>query len=110
MILPSFVDFQDDGDVVVGSPAKKCLAKGRSKSHVVKNSKRIIGKDFNDPSVQQLIDYCGVPIMNQGGKPVFKINEHKVVTPKEVATDIIKTILSGSYCMLQSILLVCRSL
>ena len=93
-ILPSCVDYRGDGKTLVGQLAKDRLAKGSKTSHVVKNSKRIIGKDFNDPSVQQLIDYCGVPIINQGEKPVFKINEHKVVTPKEVATEIIKTILS----------------
>ena len=93
-ILPSCVDYKGDDKILVGQLAKDRLAKGSKTSHVVSNSKRIIGKDFDDPSVQQLIDYCGVPIMNQGGKPVFKINEHKVVTPKEVATEIIKTILS----------------
>ena len=52
-----------------------------------------MGKDFQNPSVQQLIDSCGVPIINQGGKPVFKIGEDRVVTPKEVATQIIKAVL-----------------
>ena len=92
-ILPSCVDFHSDGKILVGTLAKTNLANGSSRSRVITNSKRIIGKNFDDPSVQQLIDYCGVPIENKGGKPVFRVDEGRFVTPKEVATEIIKKIL-----------------
>ena len=92
-ILPSYVLFQENGKISVGSIAKDKLDKNVKGTYIVHNSKRVLGKDFEDPSVQQLKDSCGVPIINQRGKPVFKIGEERVVTPKEVATEIIKAVL-----------------
>ena len=90
-LLPSFVDYKN-GKTVVGRVARKAFVEVYS-DMVVCNSKRVIGKKYDDPFVQMHLKDCGIPISNDGNNnPVFYVGEKKI-TPQMVATDILKTVL-----------------
>ena len=94
-IIPSYVDYKNNGSVVVGRAAKMSYGYGYRTSNVIRNSKRIIGKSYNSPSVTPFLDLCGVPIKNVNNKPVFHIDSlNRDITPKMVATEIIKYFLN----------------
>ena len=91
-VLPSYVSYMKNGSVLCGRAAKNRF--GRANSFTVCNSKRIIGRSYSDSEVQQLENNCGVNIVNEAGVPKFVVSrEGKTVSPTEVATEIIKTVL-----------------
>ena len=92
-LFPSYVDFRKDGSKEFGHNAKNNSI-ANTASNVVMNSKRIIGKPFNCPEVDQMKNYCGLPIVNIEGRPYFQIPTTKeTVSPKEVASLLIRHIL-----------------
>ena len=91
-VLPSYVSYMKNGSVLCGRAAKNRF--GRANSFTVCNSKRIIGRSYSDNEVQLLENNCGVNIVNEAGVPKFIVSrEGKTVSPTEVATEIIKTVL-----------------
>lgn len=90
-ILPSYVEYRDDGSIVVGSVAKRNIK--NQNPHVIHNTKRLIGKEFNCPEVQAMIHSCGLPVENICGKPVFNLQDGKTITPGMVASSIVKYLL-----------------
>ena len=93
-ILPSCVQYKNDGNIVCGQAAFS--ARGRPGNIVIMNSKRLIGKEFNRKEVQTVMKNCGVDIVDRFGKPVFHVYKKgkfdKYVTPVEVASIIVKKI------------------
>lgn len=90
-LLPSFVDYRN-GRTVAGQAARNAFVHAYSKM-VVYNSKRAIGRKYDDPFVQMHLKDCGIPISNDGkNNPVFRVGE-TMITPQRVATDILKTVM-----------------
>lgn len=94
-LVPSFVDWRKNGSIEFGHSAKKHNDQSLSSSTVIHAAKRIIGKKYDHPMVNFLKSFCLCPIVNQNGRPVFKIESLNItVSPREVATHIIKHIIS----------------
>ena len=93
-LVPSCVQYKNDGNVVCGQAAFS--ARGRPGNIVIMNSKRLIGKEFNRKEVQTVMKNCGVDIVDRFGKPAFHVYKKgkfdKYVTPVEVASIIVKKI------------------
>ena len=56
-------------------------------------SKRLIGKDFKDNSVQQDLKFCPYKVINDSGKPKIQVNyksEIKIFSPEEINELILK--------------------
>lgn len=95
-LLPTFVEYKDNGDVSVGASAK--VAAKRRRACVISNSKRIIGRQFTDSDIQSMGEYCGVPIVDINNKPYFYIKSlEKNVSPEEIAQQVVMKVISASY-------------
>ena len=90
-LIPSYVQYRSDR-TVVGSIARNGLVQ-RARSDVICNTKRTIGKSFDDPFVQRHLLGCGVPISNRNNNVVFHVNDRDI-TPTMVATDIVRHVLN----------------
>lgn len=90
-LLKSCVQFGKEIDV--GNNVYRHLAMGTS--GIIKNSKRILGRYFNDEIVQRCIEenQCGVEIREVDKKPVFYIDDHTFVAPSDVAALVVKRIM-----------------
>ena len=95
-LVPSFVDWKKNGSIQYGYSAKRGNDLSLPSSSVLHAAKRIIGKKFDHPMVNFLRTFCFCPIVNQNGRPVFKIDSvGKIISPREVATHIVKHIISS---------------
>ena len=92
-LLLSAVYYQKEGNPVVGKAARGKYKSGKS---VVMNSKRMIGKSYSDPSVQDILDIFGVPVIcGRNDQPYLDLSgvrEGMMKTAEDVATDILKCI------------------
>ncbi|KAL1130846.1 hypothetical protein AAG570_012087 [Ranatra chinensis] len=85
-VTPSFVAFTDT-ERLVGDAAKSQIA--MNPTNTVYDAKRLIGRRFDDPSVQSDIKTWSFSVENSGGKPVVVVTykgERKVFTPEEVSS------------------------
>lgn len=84
---PSIVSFNTDGQFIVGE-----LAKNQSTlypTNTIYDSKRLIGRDFNDSFLQNDIDILPYKVLNQNGKPIIEIvvnGESKHFSPQQVSS------------------------
>ena len=90
-ILPSYVAYNKDGGILVGESAKSLPS--TSSNVVVHNTKRIIGKATDCKEVKECIDDFGAAVEDRNGHPVLRIRDDLVVTPGNVATELLKHIL-----------------
>ena len=90
-LIPSYVQYRSDR-TIVGSVARNNLVQ-RARNDVICNTKRVIGKSFDDPFVQRHLLGCGVPISNYNNNVVFDVNG-RLITPTMVATDIVRHVLN----------------
>lgn len=89
-LIPSVVQFKN-GKEIIGKAAKDAI--GRKNAAVVFNTKRIIGRRFDDPEVKEVMDNCGSTIVNRGGAPFFQIKgTDKELSPIDIGTKIVKYI------------------
>lgn len=94
-LLPSCVEYRR-GTVFVGATAKNSFK--NSRSEVITNAKRIIGRPFNSVNIEDMKEYCGLEIINIGGKPHFHLERENIdVSPEEVASIIIKKVIECAY-------------
>ena len=93
-IIPSYVDFRNNGEIIVGATAKRNFANSVRSSNVIRGSKRIIGKKLYDPMVGFVSEYTSCPIGNVDGFPSFEIVPlGQRVTPRKVASQVVKRLL-----------------
>ena len=91
-LLPSYILFKKADPFQVGSKAKKDA--DRRKVSVVFNTKRVIGRIFNDPEVQTMLNRCGSPIVEKDGYPYFKIGATgELQSPTDIGTKIVQHII-----------------
>ena len=87
---PSYVAFTDT-ERLIGDAAKNQVA--INPTNTVFDAKRLIGRKFNDPIVQQDMKHWPFTVINEdgkeGGKPVIKVEfkgETKIFNPEEISS------------------------
>jgi heat shock protein 5 len=84
-ITPSVVSFNDE-ERLVGEAAKNQASVNPERT--LYSIKRLIGRKFDDPSVQHDMKYLPFQVVNKEGKPYIKTNvkgEDKVFSPEEIS-------------------------
>ena len=84
-ITPSYVAFTDE-ERLIGDAAKNQLTS--NPENTIFDAKRLIGREWSDPTVQKDIKYLPFKTFNKNGKPHIKVNTaggEKVLTPEEVS-------------------------
>ena len=85
-ITPSVVAFTESGERLIGDAAKNQLTS--NPEHTVFDVKRLIGREFDDPTVQHDIKFLPYKIINKNNKPYIKVKvsgEDKVFAPEEIS-------------------------
>jgi len=85
-ITPSYVAFTADGERLIGDAAKNQLTS--NPENTVFDVKRLIGREFSDPTVQQDIKHFPFKVAEKNSKPVIEINtgkQVKIFTPEEIS-------------------------
>ncbi|CAF3947281.1 unnamed protein product [Adineta steineri] len=86
---PSYIAFTDNGRLV-GNPAKNQV--GMNPNNTIFDAKRLIGRQFHDPTVQHDMKLWPFKVINDHCKPKILIefkNEAKVFTPEEILSMIL---------------------
>jgi L1 cell adhesion molecule like protein len=83
---PSYVAFTDS-ERLIGDAAKNQVA--MNPSNTVFDAKRLIGRKFDDPSVQSDMKYWPFSVVNDASKPKIRVdykNEQKTFFPEEISS------------------------
>ncbi|KAL3990083.1 Endoplasmic reticulum chaperone BiP [Acanthocheilonema viteae] len=85
-ITPSYVAFTRDGQRVIGDAAKNQLT--TNPENTVFDVKRLIGRLYNDSTVQQDIKHWPFHVVNMGNKPIIKLKvgkDVKTFAPEQIS-------------------------
>lgn len=88
---PSYVAFTKDGQRLVGDPAKSQLA--TNPTNTIFDFKRMLGRRFDDESVQDDIIYLPFKVINKNGMPAVEVQikgQLKTFTFEEISAMILK--------------------
>lgn len=83
---PSYVAFTDT-ERLIGDAAKNQVA--MNPANTVFDAKRLIGRRFDDPKIQQDMKHWPFKVINDGGKPKIQVEykgERKVFAPEEISS------------------------
>ncbi|XP_044761024.1 heat shock protein 68-like [Coccinella septempunctata] len=83
---PSYVAFTDT-ERLLGDAAKNQVA--MNPSNTVFDAKRLIGRKFDDPKIQQDIKHWPFKVVNDNGKPKIQVEykgEKKIFAPEEISS------------------------
>ncbi|AKI80126.1 HSP70 [Acanthamoeba polyphaga mimivirus] len=86
---PSYVSFTET-EHLIGDAAKYQAA--ANPTNTIFDAKRLIGRDFNDQSVQSDMKYWPFKVINVGNKPYFEVsyqNESKQYSPEQISSMIL---------------------
>jgi molecular chaperone DnaK (HSP70) len=104
-ITPSYVAFTSEGERLIGDAAKNQLTSNPESKFIASSSflsihhlsifldtvfdaKRLIGREFSDPSVQQDIKHFPFKVIEKNSKPIIEIStgtQQKLFTPEEIS-------------------------
>ena len=90
LTTPSYVAFTDS-ECLIGDAAKNQVA--MNPSNTVFDAKRLIGRRFDDPSVQSDMKHWPFMVINQGGKPKIQVDykgETKTFFPEEISSMVLQ--------------------
>ncbi|KII62793.1 78 kDa glucose-regulated protein [Thelohanellus kitauei] len=85
-ITPSYVAFTKDGERLVGDPAKGQLTV--NPENTIFDVKRLIGRRFDEKSVQDDMKLWPFKVVNQNGRPYIEVDvggERKRFAPEEIS-------------------------
>ncbi|XP_007907713.1 endoplasmic reticulum chaperone BiP [Callorhinchus milii] len=85
-ITPSYVAFTSEGERLIGDAAKNQLTS--NPENTVFDAKRLIGRTWNDPAVQQDIKYFPFTVIEKKNKPHVQIDvlgQVKTFAPEEIS-------------------------
>ncbi|KAM8934222.1 endoplasmic reticulum chaperone BiP [Pelodytes ibericus] len=85
-ITPSYVAFTPEGERLIGDAAKNQLTS--NPENTVFDAKRLIGRTWNDPSVQQDIKYLPFKVFEKKTKPYIEVDigdQMKTFAPEEIS-------------------------
>ncbi|XP_042879913.1 heat shock 70 kDa protein cognate 4-like [Penaeus japonicus] len=83
---PSYVAFTDN-ERLIGDAAKNQVA--LNPTNTVFDAKRLIGRRFDDPTVQSDMKHWPFTVINEGGKPKLRVEfkgENKTFNPEEISS------------------------
>jgi heat shock protein 1/8 len=86
---PSYVSFTDE-ERLIGDAAKSVAS--QNPSNTIYDAKRLIGREYNDSSLQDEKKSLSYDVINDGGKPKIKVSvkgEDKKFTPEEISAMIL---------------------
>jgi L1 cell adhesion molecule like protein len=86
---PSFVGFTNE-ERLIGDAAKNSASS--NPKNTIYDSKRMIGRNFNDPAVQEEMKHFSYSVVNKNNKPTIEVdyrNERKQFTPEEISSMIL---------------------
>merc|ERR1719385_105134 len=86
---PSYVAFTDT-ERLIGDPAKNQVA--INPTNTIFDAKRLIGRKFDDPTVQADMKHWPFTVVDEGGRPKLEVeykNETKRFTPEECSSMIL---------------------
>ena len=89
--LPSVV-FYGDSNPILGNIVRAFITQGRP--NLARYSRRLLGKDFNSPEVEELRNQAHCPLVEVNGKPVYAFKNGTTKTPEDVCADIVKYLLN----------------
>ncbi len=82
---PSYVGFTDS-ERLIGLAAKNAATS--NPTNTVYDAKRMIGREFSDPKLQEDMKHFSFKVVDKSGKPKIKVNykgEDKEFTPEEIS-------------------------
>lgn len=85
-ITPSYVAFTADGERLIGDAAKNQLT--TNPENTVFDAKRLIGREWSDPTVQHDVKFFPFPVIEKNNKPHIKVETsqgEKVFAPEEIS-------------------------
>lgn len=85
-ITPSYVAFTPDGERLIGDAAKNQLT--INPENTVFDAKRLIGREWSDPTVQHDIKFFPFKVLQKNSKPHIEVNTaqgNKVFAPEEIS-------------------------
>ncbi|CAG0891148.1 unnamed protein product [Cyprideis torosa] len=85
-ITPSYVAFTGDGERLIGDAAKNQLT--ANPKNTIFDAKRLIGRDWNDPTVQKDIQFLPYEVIERSGKPHMKVTTaqgEKIFAAEEIS-------------------------
>jgi heat shock protein 5 len=90
-ITPSVVAFTENGERLVGEAAKNQIS--MNPTNTIYDAKRLIGRLYNDPKVQEDMKLLPYKIVNKDGKPYIRVKvkgEDKDYSPEEISAMILQ--------------------
>lgn len=87
---PSYVAFTDS-ERLIGDAAKNQVA--MNPSNTIFDAKRLIGRKYDDPKIQQDMKHWPFKVLNDGGKPKIQVEfkgERKTFTPEEISSMVLR--------------------
>lgn len=85
---PSIVAYMDDGEVLVGAPAKRQAV--TNPTNTIYAVKRLIGRKFDEKTVQQDIDKMPYKIVKADNGDAWVEAQSKPLAPQQVSADILR--------------------
>ncbi|XP_052076236.1 endoplasmic reticulum chaperone BiP-like [Mytilus californianus] len=85
-ITPSYVAFTEDGERLIGDAAKNQLTS--NPENTIFDVKRLIGREWDDESVQSDMRHYPFKVLNKNNKPHIEVkvgNSTKVFAPEEIS-------------------------
>uniref|UniRef100_A0A2I9LP25 Endoplasmic reticulum chaperone BIP n=1 Tax=Centruroides hentzi TaxID=88313 RepID=A0A2I9LP25_9SCOR len=85
-ITPSYVAFTPEGERLIGDAAKNQLT--TNPENTVFDAKRLIGREWSDPSVQHDIKYFPFKVIEKSSKPHIRVETsqgQKLFAPEEIS-------------------------
>ncbi|PAV65311.1 hypothetical protein WR25_13042 isoform A [Diploscapter pachys] len=89
---PSVVAYEKNGAVQVGESAYHVLKGSKDVGNVLYDSKRLIGRQFYDQSVQDDMKFWQFNIVNKDGKPLYEVKQDentRHIAPEQVSAEIL---------------------
>ena len=86
---PSYVSFNDT-ERLIGDAAKSAV--NSNPTNTVYDAKRMIGREFNDPKLQENMKHFSFKVVNSNDKPKIQVQykeEQKEFTPEEISSMIL---------------------
>ena len=87
--MPSYVSFNGD-ERLIGEAAKSSASS--NPTNTIFDAKRLIGKNFNDETVQNDIKHLTYKVVNKENKPLIEVTAHNKLTqftPEEISSMIL---------------------
>ena len=85
-ITPSYVAFTPDGERLIGDAAKNQLTS--NPTNTIFDVKRLIGRTWDDPTVQKDLKYYPFKVTNRNNKPHMAVKvgaDEKLFSPEEIS-------------------------